>query len=94
MLVVGSEVPNLLEPDAASTLVISQDLHDADQLRTGGFHIESVGHAIEPPKVIVFAPAQRVARLVSANEVPVSLGGELLSAEYLVLVPFDALRSR
>lgn len=26
MLVVGSEVPNLLEPDAASTLVVSQDL--------------------------------------------------------------------
>ena len=26
MLVVGSEVPNLLEPDAASTLIVSQDL--------------------------------------------------------------------
>ncbi len=26
VLVVGSEVPNLLEPDAASTLVVSQDL--------------------------------------------------------------------
>ena len=48
------------------------------------------GHGIEPPKVIVFAPPERVARLVSAQEEPVSLGGELLSAEYLVLVPFDA----
>lgn len=26
MLVVGSEVPNLLEPDAAATLVVSQDV--------------------------------------------------------------------
>jgi hypothetical protein len=26
VLVVGSEVPNLLEPDAAATLVVSQDV--------------------------------------------------------------------
>jgi hypothetical protein len=26
VLIVGSEVPNLLEPDAASTLVVSQDV--------------------------------------------------------------------
>jgi hypothetical protein len=26
VLVVGSEVPNLLQPDAASTLVVSQDV--------------------------------------------------------------------
>ncbi len=77
---------------ASHAYVISSN--DADQLRAEGFHIEPVGHGIEPPKVIVFAPPERVARLVSAKEVPVSLGGELLSAEYLVLVPFDALRSR
>jgi len=30
VLVVGSEVPNLLQPDLASTLVVSQDLEDPE----------------------------------------------------------------
>jgi hypothetical protein len=46
VLVVGSEVPNLLEPDAASTLVVSQDLdigvpverHGAVKRRLGDLH--------------------------------------------------------
>ncbi|MBK5297472.1 MAG: hypothetical protein JJE40_09960 [Vicinamibacteria bacterium] len=51
--------------------------------------LETVGHAVEPPKTIVCVPQTRVANLVSAREVPVSLGGHLLSAECLVLVPFE-----
>ena len=77
---------------ASRAYVISES--DADQLRAEGFREEPVGVEIEPPKVIVFAPAPRVIALASANEVPVSLGGELLSARCLVLVPFGAVRDR
>jgi hypothetical protein len=63
---------------------------DAAQLRADGFRVDPVGLEIEPPKVIVVAPAPRVTALASAREVPVSLGGDILSARCLVLVPFDA----
>jgi hypothetical protein len=154
ILIVGSEVPNFLQPGAASTLVVSQDSdigvtppprargrvmsatlerrvrqyrsrmlirafdyrqrhhaggvwfrlrrllagssqayvvseHEAAQLRNEGFRVDPVGRELEPPKVIVIAGAQRVAALTSAREVPVCLGGELLSGTNLVLVPFD-----
>jgi hypothetical protein len=78
--------------EASHVYVISSN--DADELRAEGFRIEPAGHGIEPPKVIVFAPAHRVARLASAREVPVYLGGELLSGACLVLVPFDPDRDR
>ena len=68
--------------------VISEN--DAAQLRQEGFRLEPVGREVDPPKMILVAPAQRVAALASAKEIPVCLGGELLSATYLVLVPFDA----
>jgi hypothetical protein len=73
--------------DASHAYIVSS--HDAAQLRAEGFAVEAVGNAIEPPKIIVCAPRTRVTSLASAREVPVSLGGDLLSAECLVLVPFD-----
>lgn len=69
--------------------VVSEN--EAAQLRQEGFRLEPVGGEVDPPKVIVVAPAPRVAALASAKEVPVCLGGELLSASCLVLVPFDGL---
>lgn len=73
--------------DTSHAYVVSSDA--AALLRTEGFAVEAVGYAVEPPKTIVCAPQTRVANLASAREVPVSLGGDLLSAECLVLVPFD-----
>ena len=67
--------------------VVSEN--DAGQLRQEGFRVEPVGREVDPPKMIVIAPAQRVAALASARAVPVTLGGDLLSARCLVLVPFD-----
>jgi hypothetical protein len=58
--------------------VISEN--DAEQLRAEGLRVEPAGLEIEPPKVIVVAPAPRVTALASAQEVPVSLGGDLLGA--------------
>ena len=68
--------------------VISED--EAAQLQREGCRVEPVGGEVDPPKLILVAPAQRVAALTSARAVPVSLAGELLSARCLVLVPFDA----
>lgn len=77
--------------DTSHAYVVSSD--DAALLRAEGFAVEAVGHEVEPPKTIVCAPQTRVANLTSAREVPVSLGGDLLSAECLVLVPFEADRN-
>lgn len=73
--------------DASRAYVVSS--RDAERLRAEGCAVEAVGNAIEPPKIIMCAPQTRVANLASAREIPVSLGGDLLSAECLVLVPFD-----
>lgn len=73
--------------DASRAYVVSPE--DAERLRAEGYRTEPVGALVEPPKVIVFAPAHRVATLASAREVPVSLGRELLSAACLVLVVFE-----
>jgi hypothetical protein len=74
--------------DAEHAYVVSS--RDAAQLCEEGFAIEAVGNALQPPKIIVRAPRTRVASLASAREVPVSLGGDLLNAECLVLVPFES----
>ena len=73
---------------SSQAYVVSEN--EATQLRHEGFRVEPVGREVDPPKMIVVVPAQRVATLASANQIPVCLGGELLSATCLVLVPFDA----
>jgi len=72
--------------DASAAYVVSAA--DTRQLIEEGRRSEAVGGEFEPPKVILFAPAERVARLPDARQVPVRLAGELLLAEHLVLVPF------
>ncbi|HEV8358623.1 MAG TPA: hypothetical protein VGX21_05700 [Methylomirabilota bacterium] len=47
-----------------------------------------MGRELEPPKVILFLPAERVARLTGAREIPVRLDAELLAAPALALVRF------
>jgi hypothetical protein len=49
-----------------------------------------VGGELEPPKIIVLAPAERVARIASARPLAVRLSAEVLSAESLAVVPFPA----
>jgi hypothetical protein len=51
---------------------------------------DPVGGELEPPKIVVLAPAARVARIASARSLALRLSAELLSAESLVLVPFPA----
>ena len=59
VLVVGSEVPNLLEPDAASTLVVSQDVdlgvpvNRVEAIKRGLRHIEGLVPSADEPSVYV-----------------------------------------
>jgi hypothetical protein len=46
-----------------------------------------VGRELEPPKIILFLAAERVARLTGARGIPVRLGAELLEAPALVRFP-------
>ena len=78
--------------DARTAHVIPSD--EARRLIAEGYPPEPVGAELEPPKVIVFVPADRLARMASARPVPVRLGGECLSAECLALTPFDSARGR
>jgi hypothetical protein len=55
-----------------------------------GYRAEPVGQELEPPKLILFVPAERIARLGSARPLAVRLGAELLAAECLALTPFES----
>lgn len=72
--------------DAGAAFAISPD--EARTLIAEGHAAEPVGREFEPPKLIVFAPAERVAQIVSARPVAVRLGRDLLEAECLALTPF------
>jgi len=74
--------------DASAAYVISTE--DARALLAEGHRLEAVGSELDPPKLIVFVPAARVAGIASSRLVAVRLSVEVLSADCLALVPFDA----
>ncbi len=74
---------------AAAKEAYALDADDAGRLVAEGHHPEPVGLEFEPPRLLVFVPAERVERLASARRLSVRLGAELLSAECLALVSFD-----
>jgi len=74
--------------DASAAYAISVD--DARALAAEGHAVQPVGAELEPPKLIVSVPADRVRTMAGAEQVPVRLGGALLAAPCLALVPFDA----
>jgi hypothetical protein len=78
--------------NAERAFVVSMD--EIATLVAEGYPVEPVGQKLEPPKAIVLAPADRVARIASARVVPVQLGPELLAAAGLVLTPFDHVSLR
>lgn len=76
--------------NARTAHVISGE--DARRLMAEGRRPEAVGRELDPPKLIIFAPAERVARIASAQPVEVRLTAEVLAAECLALTPFDEER--
>jgi len=75
---------------ARATHVISDA--DARTLIADGCRPETVGGELDPPKVIIFAPEGRIARLASARPVAVRLSAHVLAARCLALTPFEAPR--
>jgi len=61
-----------------------------ERLVAEGHRPEPVGDELAPPKRILFIAADRIARIASARPVAVRLSAELLAAECLALVPFEA----
>jgi hypothetical protein len=72
--------------DASQAYAITRQ--DADALIAEGHQVESVGKELEPPKLIVFASAARVAGIASRRPLAVRLSADLMQADSLALVPF------
>lgn len=72
---------------ARAAHVISAE--DAERLMAEGHGLEPVGRELDPPKLIIVVPAERVARIASARPVAVRLSAEMLAAECLALTPFE-----
>jgi hypothetical protein len=62
---------------------------EAARLIAEGHRPEPVGRELEPSRVILFVSAERLARIASAQRLPVGLSAETLSAECLALVRFE-----
>lgn len=63
---------------------------EAQALAAEGQRVEPVGQELDPPKLVLFADRARIARIAAARPLPLRLSAELLAAEALVLVRFDA----
>jgi hypothetical protein len=63
---------------------------EAQRLVAEGYQPVPVGLELEPPRLMLFVPAERVAQIASARPLAVRLSADLLSAECLALVPFAA----
>lgn len=61
----------------------------AEQLEAEGYRPEAVGRELEPQRLIMQVPVERLSRIASAKRLDVRLSAELLSAEALGLVPFE-----
>jgi hypothetical protein len=73
---------------AAAEEAYALPLEEAERLVAEGYAPEPVGRELEPPRLVLFVPAARMAQIASAHPVAVRLGADLLSAECLALVPF------
>lgn len=62
---------------------------EAARLIAEGHRPEPVGRELEPSRVILFVPAERLAKIGSARRLAVRLNAETLSAECLALVAFE-----
>jgi hypothetical protein len=59
------------------------------RLLAEGYVPDPVGGLLEPPKVLLIVPEERLSRVAERIAVPVRLGPELLAARFLALVPFE-----
>jgi len=62
---------------------------EADRLLAEGYEPDPVGALLEPPKVLLVVPEDRLSKVADHTAVPLRLGSELLAARFLALVPFE-----
>ena len=62
---------------------------EAERLIAEGHQPEPVGRELEPARVILCVPRERLEGIASARPLAVRLSAEMLSAEFLALVPFE-----
>lgn len=77
--------------NARAGYVISDE--EARRLMAEGHRLEPVGRELDPPKLIIVVPAERIARIASARPLAVRLSAEVLAAECLALTPFEEERA-
>ncbi|MGV8040292.1 MAG: hypothetical protein AB2L07_09500 [Thermoanaerobaculaceae bacterium] len=65
------------------------DAEDARRLIAEGQRPDPVGEELEPQRIVLVVPRERVAMLGSARRTAVRLSAEVLAAQCLALVPFD-----
>jgi hypothetical protein len=73
---------------AAASAAYAIPPDEARRLVAEGHRPEPVGLELEPPRLLLFVPAERVAQIPSARPVALRLSAELLSSDCLALVPF------
>ena len=74
---------------ADASAVYAVPVEEARALVAEGYATQPVGAELEPPKLIVMVPADRVRTTAGAEPVPIRMGAELLAAPCLVMVPFN-----
>jgi hypothetical protein len=78
--------------DAREAYVIPRE--EALRLIGEGLRPEPVGQELDPPRLVLFVPGKRLARIAAARPVAVRLEAGLLSAECLALTAFDTPAGR
>lgn len=73
---------------ADAVLVYEIPVAEAERLVSEGYPAEPAGLVLEPPKLLVFVPRERLASVSGARAVPVRLGPDVLGAPALALVRF------
>ncbi len=63
---------------------------EAERLIAEGYRPDPVGGELEPSRIVLFVPFERVTKISGARPLAVRLTADLLSAEGLALVPFPA----
>jgi hypothetical protein len=62
---------------------------EAQRLLAEGYAADALGSLLEPPKLLLVVPEERLREIPERIPVPLRLGPELLGARWLALVPFD-----
>lgn len=73
--------------DASHIYILTE--RAARELMAEGYLPEPVGARLEPKKVLLFVPAERVEAIADRQEIPVRIGVDFLAARYIAMVRFE-----